>query len=359
MKKHAETGPDKTPARRRTAGAPAVLAFLLVSAVGSILGTYLYFNSAPRKNGGNDAIFSVRKGETVSEIAGRLEKEGHIRSASLLIAQSRIARSDAGFRAGYYRIPAGADTASIRRLLVQGAQVLEKTTIPEGWTVSKIAEYLEEKGICGKAEFLNASRSAEILGRYGISGPSLEGYLFPDTYFIPQRFPAEDMCRIMVETFFERLQALAPEAKGMRPEEIRRKVILASIVEREYRAAEEAPSIASVFYNRLERNIGLESCATLEYIITEIQEKPHPGYITFEDKKIDSPYNTYLWAGLPPGPIANPGRIALDAAFHPARTDYYYFVLQDTAAGRHHFSRNLEEHNQAKFQYLKKSGQGN
>ena len=99
----------------------------------------------------------------------------------------------------------------------------------------------------------------------------------------------------------------------------------------------EAPLIASVFYNRLKRNIGLESCATLEYIITEIQQKAHPEYITLEDEKINSPYNTYKWAGLPPGPISNPGRIALEAAFHPAQTGYLYFVLRDQQAGRHFF----------------------
>ena len=126
-------------------------------------------------------------------------------------------------------------------------------------------------------------------------------------------------------------------------------------VEREYRADDEAPLIASVFYNRLKRNIGLESCATLEYIITEIQQEAHPEYITLEDEKIDSPYNTYRWAGLPPGPISNPGRIALEAAFHPARTGYLYFVLRDQQAGRHFFSRDLSEHNQAKYLYLKKS----
>jgi UPF0755 protein len=110
-----------------------------------------------------------------------------------------------------------------------------------------------------------------------------------------------------------------------------------------------------VFYNRLKRNIGLESCATLEYIITEIQKKAHPEYITLEDEKVNSPYNTYKWAGLPPGPISNPGRIALEAAFHPALTGYLYFVLRDQQAGRHFFSRDLSEHNQAKYLYLKKS----
>ena len=120
-----------------------------------------------------------------------------------------------------------------------------------------------------------------------------------------------------------------------------------------YRRKEEAPLIASVFYNRLQRNIGLESCATLHYIITEIQKKPHPEYLTLEDKKIDSPYNTYKWAGLPPGPIANPGLVALKAVLDPPETDYWYFVLKNPATGEHYFSADLKEHNWAKYYFLK------
>jgi UPF0755 protein len=163
------------------------------------------------------------------------------------------------------------------------------------------------------------------------------------------------MAELMARTFFENLDRIEPQWKGMDRHAVYDTIIMASIVEREYRADDEAPLIASVFYNRLKRNIGLESCATLEYIITEIQQKAHPEYITLEDEKINSRYNTYKWAGLPPGPISNPGRIALEAAFHPAQTGYLYFVLRDQQAGRHFFSRDLSEHNQAKYLYLKKS----
>jgi UPF0755 protein len=162
------------------------------------------------------------------------------------------------------------------------------------------------------------------------------------------------MVDVMAGTFFDTIGKIEPDWKSKNANVFRDTVIMASIVEREYRVDDEAPFIASVFNNRLVRNIGLESCATLEYIITEIQQKAHPEYITLDDEKIDSPYNTYKWAGLPPGPISNPGRTALEAAFHPARTDYLYYVLRDPQAGRHFFSRNLNEHNQAKFLYLKK-----
>jgi UPF0755 protein len=121
-------------------------------------------------------------------------------------------------------------------------------------------------------------------------------------------------------------------------------VILASIVEREYRVASEASLIASVFTNRIKENWGLYSCATIEYIITEIEGRPHPDVITAEDTQINSPYNTYKWAGLPPGPISSPGLVALNAACNPADTDYYYFRVADSAVGRHYFSENFSEH---------------
>ena len=201
---------------------------------------------------------------------------------------------------------------------------------------------------------MEAVRSPAIMAEFGVPGASLEGYLFPDTYFVPRPFPAATLVELMVKTFFENLGKIAPAWKNQDHGRMRDTVIVASIVEREYRLDEEAPLIASVFWNRLRRNIGLESCATLEYIITEIKQKAHPEYITKDDEKLDSPYNTYKWAGLPPGPISNPGKTALEAAFHPTETSYLYFVLRDPQTGRHFFSRNLNEHNQAKYLFLKK-----
>ena len=157
----------------------------------------------------------------------------------------------------------------------------------------------------------------------------------------------------MVTNFYRVLEEIIPDYRDWDKTELHNEVILASIVEREYRIAAEAPLIASVFKNRMKHKIGLESCATLEYIITEIHGKPHPEYLTLKHKSIQSPYNTYMWYGLPPGPISNPGRVALNATFHHAETDFYYFVLKDPATGEHYFSENLNEHNQAKFFYLK------
>jgi UPF0755 protein len=315
---------------------------------------FLYFDSSPVSVSGGERLFSIAKGESVSRIAERLQMENFIRLAPLLRIVSRLEGTEGLFKAGYYRIPPGTSTLAIHRLLVSGEETLEKITIPEGWTARKIGLLLESRGICTADEFLAAARSSALAAKLGVPARDLEGYLFPDTYFLSKPFPPEALAELMVKTFFDNLKTIAPESAGMNAKAIHERIILASIVEREYRIPEEAKIIASVFFNRLRANMGLESCATLEYIITEIQQKAHPEYITLEDKRIDSPYNTYKWAGLPPGPISGPGRVALDAAFHPARTDFLYFVLRDQNTGRHYFSRDLKEHNQAKYLYLKK-----
>ena len=334
---------------------------LLILVGGTALGilacaaaVFFFLNLSPARTETGDRVFAIGRGESLSGISRDLKSQGFIRSARLLTAVGRLRGTQGVFKAGAYTIPAHATMLSIHNLLVRGSLTIEKVTIPEGWTAGKIARHLEALGICTAADFAAAVKSPELLARYGVPGETLEGYLFPDTYLIPRPFPAVSMVDVMAGTFFDVVGKIEPGWKSKSANGFRATVVMASIVEREYRVDDEAPLIASVFYNRLARNIGLESCATLEYIITEIQQKAHPEYITLEDEKIDSPYNTYKWAGLPPGPISNPGRTALEAAFHPARTDYLYFVLRDQQAGRHFFSRNLNEHNQAKYLYLKK-----
>jgi UPF0755 protein len=326
----------------------------VLGATAALAAVFLYMNSSPPPRSAGERLFSITKGETLSIIARRLQEGGFIRFAPLMRLLSRMRGTEASFKAGYYRLPSGATTLAVHKLLVYGTETLERITIPEGWTIRKIAQFLETKEICPAEDFIVISNSPTLATKLGIPAQSLEGYLFPDTYLLPKPFPPDTLAEMMVNTFFSRLVEIAPESGQMDRKKIHDKVILASIVEREYRQADEAPLIASVFVNRLALNIGLEENSTLEYIITEIQHKAHPEHITLEDTKIDSPYNTYKWAGLPPGPISDPGGVALDAAFHPAHTDYLYFVLRDPDAGRHYFSRNLQEHNEAKYLYLKK-----
>jgi len=332
-----------------------LIIFLLIG-FGSLIGALIYLNQPVTAVLQAENHFFVEQGENLSEIAGRLEKEKMIHSALFLIILSRLMGTENSFQAGPYKIKPKSTTIDIHNMLATGQRTRVKVTIPEGWSLGKIADLLVSKGIVSKEEFLEAAISAGILSKLGIYGNTVEGYLFPDTYFFPEVYDAESIIETMVNNFFANLEEIQPNLDSWDARKLHEQVILASIIEREYRIVEEAPLIASVFKNRLRLNIGLESCATLEYIITEIQGKAHPNYITLEDKAIDSEYNTYKWYGLPPGPISNPGKIALDATFHSAETDYYYFVLKDATTGEHFFSKSLTEHNKAKVHYLKGVG---
>ena len=258
-------------------------------------------------------------------------------------------------RSGIYYISPSMNIAQIQEELSSGQQEYIKVAIPEGLTISKIAAELEEKRICPAKEFIDWCRNPNTASVYGIQGETVEGFLFPDTYYLTAGMEASAVADIMLKNFFEKISSI-PTLAAMNQADLYQAVILASIVEREYRVEDEAPLIASVFKNRLRRNIGLYSCATVEYILTEIEGRPHPERILIEDTKIDSPYNTYKWAGLPPGPISNPGLVALRASADTPKTNYYFFQVVDPAAGRHVFTTNFEEHIESHSLYTKKSG---
>lgn len=295
--------------------------------------------------------FIVHNGDSVRSVAQNLKENGIIRSKNAFYYTARL--KNYSIRAGSYTVNSSQTIDSLLQLLQEGKNSFIRVTVPEGLTARGIASILEESHIADAQDFMQAVFDTSVLSEFAIPSPSGEGYLFPDTYFLNYGMDARDIVRLFYTNFFAKLQNIEPQL--IDPEKIHNAVILASIVEREYRVAEEAPLMASVFLNRLKYDIGLESCATVVYIITEIQKKPHPSIITLDDLKIDSLYNTYKWAGLPPGPISNPGLIALDAAIHPTETDFYYFRLTDPVQGTHYFSKTLSEHADAGRQlYIKK-----
>lgn len=249
------------------------------------------------------------------------------------------------FKSGLYKISPNMNYADIILLLASGKSEYVKLSIPEGLTISKIGKILEDNEVCSSQDFIAACKNQEIVNEYNIPFNTLEGYLFPDTYYFDVNMKGEKVARKMVNNFFEKISDIKA-FKNMSAEDLNKTVILASVVEREYKLAEEAPLIASVFSNRIKINMGLQSCATIEYIITEIKGLPHPERILESDLKIDSPYNTYKWAGLTPGPISNPGIIALKAAAEPADTEYYFFQVIDADAGKHVFKKTFNEHKQ-------------
>jgi UPF0755 protein len=299
-------------------------------------------------------IFTIEQGESSDIVAQKLEREGLIRSSLFMRLLVKVQGSGGRYRFGSYQIKSGMTTQEINDLFVTGKQMLVRLTIPEGWTTGKIARYLAEKGACSEQDFLASCVSPDLLKEFGVPGKTMEGYLRPDTYFIPKDYSAEEIVKMMARNFFHAVRQLYPDASGLSPQQLFDKVRLASIVEREYRDPAEAPEIASVFYNRLGIGMALQSCANVEYVITEVLKKPHPEVIYDRDLKLKNLYNTYMYPGLPPGPISNPGSIALKAVFFPTKTDYWYFRLVDPENGRHHFSKTLSEHKDVGILYLQR-----
>lgn len=296
----------------------------------------------------------IEGGTTARDVAARLGQNAMIKNERAFYLLARFPNlahivfpgANPGIftvKAGVCEVSSAMDAARIYGVLSAGLDEQTKISIPEGLTISKIAERFEAAGICTAKEFSSACRDEDFLKEIGIPFKSAEGYLFPDTYYFVSNSGAKSCVRAMVKNFFERTSGIRnfADASEERRNQI---VILASVVEREYRAADEAPMIASVFSNRIKNHIGLYSCATVEYVITEVLGRPHPDIITFDDLKIESPYNTYLHEGLPPAPISNPGLVALSAAANPAQSDFFYFRLMDEEEGRHVFTKTLEEH---------------
>jgi UPF0755 protein len=341
------------------------IALALVLTILAVAG-FMYFNappdSAPRPLAGDNTLkidsdgvlfFEVKSGETALSVGKRLNEAGIIRNRYFWQLLSRYKKDY--IKAGSYRIEIPANQLTIHALLVEGNQILVRVTIPEGVTLKKTAYLMEEAGICSADAFIEAASSQSLLSYYHIPNKTFEGYLYPDTYLFPLAYPAEKVVTEMADNFYRRITEAAPEALNMSFGELNNRVILASIVEREYRVDQEAAIMAGVFYNRLEIGMALQSCATVEYVITEIQGRPHPEVLYNRDIEIRDPYNTYVRPGLPPGPISAPGKVALDAVFHPMPSDFLYFRLIDTAAGRHYFSKTLDDHIKAGALYVKGS----
>ncbi|GHU83750.1 hypothetical protein FACS189468_9140 [Spirochaetia bacterium] len=308
------------------------------------------YDGSIRMEGDGSALVEVREGESAYSVGRRLEGAGLIRTRYFWNLLSRM--DDQYVKAGLYRIKIPATQMDIRSVLVGGRQILIRVTIPEGITLKKIARLLAEADICPETSFLAAASDRGILNDYHIPGKTMEGYLYPETYYFPQGFAADRVIRTMADTFFDRIAEIEGAAAALSPEELNKTVIMASIVERECQVQDEAVLMAGVFYKRLDIGMRLESNATVEYVITEIQGKPHPVRQFNRDTEIEDPYNTYVRSGLPPGPICVPGANALDAAFHPAETEYLYFRVVDPDTGRHFFSRTLAEHNRAGERYV-------
>jgi UPF0755 protein len=246
-------------------------------------------------------------------------------------------------QAGEYLFDRPVNSREVFWKIVRGQIFVHTVLVPEGFTMYDIAAELDQKGVCSREDFLAAAHDTSLISDLAPQAPSLEGFLFPSTYYFTRHTTCEQVAKRMVQNFRVVWGAVDPGAAGpvanaLNTAEI---VTLASLVERETPDAEERPLVASVFYNRLHRGYPLQCDPTVQYaqaMAGHPVKDPRP-----KDLRIDSPYNTYLHRGLPPGPIANPGEASLHAALQPAQSEYMYFVANDE--GGHFFSRTLEEQN--------------
>jgi UPF0755 protein len=225
--------------------------------------------------------------------------------------------------------------------IARGDVYFRPITFPEGLTIKQMAAAYEAKGFGPAAEFVAAARNAALVSAIDPAAKDLEGYLFPDTYKLPRTSTAPQLVARMVQDFMKALTPQIIEAAEARHLTVRQFVTLASIVEKETGNKEERPLVAAVYSNRLRIGMGLQCDPTVIYALD--RAGLYAGNLTRENLQFDSPYNTYRYAGLPPGPIASPGRASLDATAHPADVSYLYFVSKND--GSHAFATTLEEHN--------------
>ena len=290
----------------------------------------------------------LRPGYSTHRIAAELKSAGVIRSAEAFILWHDF-HHGRSLKAGEYLFEKPANIIDVQKRLRRGDVYFHTVVVPEGFTMFDIARAIEAAGLGPADDFLKVAQSdTALIADIAPNAPSLEGYLFPDTYEFSRMQTMQEMAAAMVKQFRQvahQIGLISPTDAAPdvitpiqpTPQSI---VTMASIIEKETAVADERALVASVYYNRLVKKIALDADPSIIY--AELLAGAYSGALHHDDMRFDSPYNTYKHVGLPPGPIGNPGKSALEAAMHPAQSDYYYFVAD--AAGHHRFARTIEEH---------------
>lgn len=303
----------------------------------------------------------LRPGYSTRRIAAELRAAGVIKSRFAFILWHRFHRRQS-LKAGEYLFDKTARMVEVNDRLVRGDIYVHTVVIPEGFTMFDIAQALQDAGLGSSQDFLAVAQSdRELIADLAPEARSLEGYLFPNTYEFTRTQSMRDIAAVMVRQFRQVAAQIGLTTSGALPNslttvglvpngptpsgqgmDVQKTVTMASIIEKETAVPEERAIVASVYYNRLARKIALQADPSVIY--AEMLNGNYSGALHHADMGFQSAYNTYAHPGLPPGPIGNPGRTSLEAAMHPAQTDYFYFVSDGN--GHHRFSRSLEEHNQ-------------
>jgi len=360
------------------------LVWLILIGILGAAGWFAWAVLTPVKPSGQRFVM-LRPGYSTRRIASELRGAGVIRSKEAFIVWHYIQRGRS-LKAGEYLFDKAANTIEVQKRLRRGDVYYHTVVVPEGYTMFDVARAIEAAGLGPAQDFLKVAKfNTSMIADIAPNATSLEGYLFPETYEFSRMMSMEEMAAAMVCQFrvvakdiglipaeagavgtettskraghlcgtaIVRVRDVADQQPSIRLEELNRlerTVIMASIVEKETAVADERPEVASVYYNRLNKRVALDADPSIIY--AELLAGTYQGALHHPDMSFSSPYNTYRNPGLPPGPIANPGRSSLEAALHPAETEYYYFVAD--AQGHHRFAKTIAEHNQNVTAYRK------
>ena len=317
-----------------------ILGALMVAAVAAASGlTVGWWLNQP--TGAGEQLVRIERGMNARQIGDLLEERGLVRRAWAFSWNARVSGLARQLEAGRYPLSGAMTGSEILKSLRKAPLEMARVTVPEGLTLGETAALLQEGGFADSARFATLATDLEMVRSQGVEAASLEGYLFPETYFFDKGVSEREIINRMVSEFFTVVDDPVMARLDSLEMSLHEAVILASIIEGEARFDSERAIISSIFHRRLKLRRRLESCATVEYALGFHKER-----LSNEDLRVKSPFNTYLHLGLPPGPIGNPGRASLRATLHPADTDYLYFVARGD--GTHSFSRTNREHEAAK-----------
>ncbi|MBN1222939.1 MAG: endolytic transglycosylase MltG [Candidatus Aminicenantes bacterium] len=325
---------------------------ILVLAVFVLLFFLSWFSSvftSPKKGMEAETVFEVQKGESARDIAQNLRERGMIRREWAFILGYKLFFAPRSLKAGEYAFRFPCSTKNVLEQITNGEVILHPVTVPEGLTRLETAEQIQSQTGITRESFLLSSEETSLIEDLDTQAGDLEGYLYPETYNFVKGFGARDLVVAMVSQFREVFSTQWQNTAVDLGLTIRDVVILASLIEKETSVAAERSLVSAVFHNRLKRGMKLDCDPTIIYVLK--QEGRFKDRLRSKDLQLDSPYNTYLYSGLPPGPIANPGKESLWAALNPAKVDYLYFVSKND--GSHHFSPTFREHQNAVLKYQK------
>ena len=294
-----------------------------------------------------EKLFTIPKGVSAESVANLLQNRSCLESKSAFKVALMITMKSRNIRSGRYDLKGILSVGQLIKLISSPSKDRVRVTLVEGWDINKFAEELNQHLQLDIKEFIRLCNNEDFIQEMGINAQTLEGFLFPDTYILLKTYTEEEVIEVLVNQFHYNYKKILDEIENQKTMTMKEVATLASIIQGEAIFNDEMPIISSVYHNRLDSNMLLQADPTIQYFIPG-----KPRRLFNKDLKINNPYNTYMYKGLPPGPINNPGLAAIRSALQPEETNYYYFV--SNGEGRHIFSINNTQHNQAKLQLKKK-----